>query len=967
VSQYPDSGFASPQRIDRTRAAILAILSLFGFVGVVFGQDANPWVVSRHGEGSAYRALVFASFFPGSQDVLAGREVANDVQIWTWNEDSGSLVLVDTIRGFGNTIHDLATGDLDDDGDTDIVVGVRGFGLAIAWNEGGLGNWRVDAIDAIYSWEVHVADFDLDGRLDILHGTDRNYLRIFYGDGAGGFSLGSSPTLPAGHTYNAARNFSVIPISNGRPGIIGLPAETRGGVTGYYLRAFVNQPLARPAGPFWQSVGLTDPMPAISGASSSTAADIDGNGYPDQILPLASGELAILRGGIFGEETWRQETIDTLPVPAAAVLLHDLDGNGFLDIAVGYDTVATGLSLYWGDARGQFPRRTTVPTSFGVGGRATLRGGDADGNGLADFVASVGSDGFALFRGVAPASYSLTRLSEWVHPVAGGTPIVLFGSGFRAGMHVRVGGVEIQNPTILDAGRISAIVPPGTEIRDVSGALRGSDVAVWLAGEPEAVLFEALTYVSPIRPRGVELLSCTLVLDAALLRWRNPIHYDDVTVYRDIGSGELTPIATLPGDSEEYRDPQVSASEGVVVRYVVEGWVQLELRASAPATCIAVQPICELIRSTSSGTPRSTDSGIPTGSRSLTANWFSLRGERADEISTVLRFVEAVEFLEVETTASRVAQKRDAPPHRLIAELRSLGGGPGVVGKFGLASAPGRQGWSIGRFFADPPLAPGDWLLTLFVEGGTAAEIAYYIPLDANDASLANCPECPPPPYPFLRARNLTRNLDPAVSDIIWRRPDPENDLFVEFSVSATDPDGVITSYEWDFKDGSTRSLSASPTVAHTFPDEGRYSVGVWVTDDRCSRVFYSVDIVLRPQISVAPGEPPQISDPTPAPGTSWTIPNLPDLEVLTTYSVLVTPAPNRSVRTVRMELIHPTDDGVIYLAGDAEPMDASAQSYWRATFDMSDLPNPPAVSGQRFFTSCAFAFGRRMTSMSAS
>ena len=54
--------------------------------------------------------------------------------------------------------------------------------------------------------------------------------------------------------------------------------------------------------------------------------------------------------------------------------------------------------------------------------------------------------------------------------------------------------------------------------------------------------------------------------------------------------------------------------------------------------------------------------------------------------------------------------------------------------------------------------------------------------------------------------------------------------LSVEFDASASvDPDGTISSYEWDFGDGST-STDANPT--HVFA-EGEWSVTLTVTDDR--------------------------------------------------------------------------------------------------------------------------------------
>jgi len=51
----------------------------------------------------------------------------------------------------------------------------------------------------------------------------------------------------------------------------------------------------------------------------------------------------------------------------------------------------------------------------------------------------------------------------------------------------------------------------------------------------------------------------------------------------------------------------------------------------------------------------------------------------------------------------------------------------------------------------------------------------------------------------------------------------------VSFTGSGTDYDGAITSYHWDFGDGST---SDSQNPNHTYVDEGKFVVNLTVTDD---------------------------------------------------------------------------------------------------------------------------------------
>jgi PKD repeat protein len=59
------------------------------------------------------------------------------------------------------------------------------------------------------------------------------------------------------------------------------------------------------------------------------------------------------------------------------------------------------------------------------------------------------------------------------------------------------------------------------------------------------------------------------------------------------------------------------------------------------------------------------------------------------------------------------------------------------------------------------------------------------------------------------------------------------NGLSVDFSATASDPDGTIASYDWDFGDGAT---STAPAPSHTYAGPGTFLVRVRVTDDGGSR-----------------------------------------------------------------------------------------------------------------------------------
>ncbi|MDQ6624983.1 MAG: PKD domain-containing protein [Verrucomicrobiota bacterium] len=64
--------------------------------------------------------------------------------------------------------------------------------------------------------------------------------------------------------------------------------------------------------------------------------------------------------------------------------------------------------------------------------------------------------------------------------------------------------------------------------------------------------------------------------------------------------------------------------------------------------------------------------------------------------------------------------------------------------------------------------------------------------------------------------------------------------LRVNFSASANDPDGTITSYQWTFDDGT---FSTAQNPAKTFPAPGNYSVHLTVTDNSGNTVSQTIPI----------------------------------------------------------------------------------------------------------------------------
>jgi subtilase family serine protease/prenyltransferase beta subunit len=99
------------------------------------------------------------------------------------------------IPGFSEGYENVELGDIDGDGDLDVVVCA---GNAVIYKNDGTGHFtRHQALLGSSSWDVALGDMDNDGYLDIVTLDGR----VFYNDGHGNFSLSNSVLLPRGGVY----------------------------------------------------------------------------------------------------------------------------------------------------------------------------------------------------------------------------------------------------------------------------------------------------------------------------------------------------------------------------------------------------------------------------------------------------------------------------------------------------------------------------------------------------------------------------------------------------------------------------------------------------------------------------------------------------------------------------------------------------------------------------------------------
>ncbi len=292
---------------------------------------------------------------------------------------------------------DVALGDVDGDGDLDIVFANylqqnclylnNGHG---AFSDGTAGRLPSDT-DATSS--MALADVDGDGDLDILSANERQQNRLYLNDGGGVFTDATSSRMPSG----TGRTFAVKLGDVDGDGDV----DVVWGVA-YYQdtnRLYLNDG----SGSFTDVTASQ--MPIEHGATLSMAlGDVDGDGDLD--IVCGNSRVPFARNSLYlndGTGTFTDATAGRLPIDdghTSSVALGDLDGDGDLDMVVGsyHPRSEQHDSIFLNDGRAVFTdaSATVLPPNNEPTRKIAL--GDADGDGDTDIVFGVGSRVDSFFQ-----------------------------------------------------------------------------------------------------------------------------------------------------------------------------------------------------------------------------------------------------------------------------------------------------------------------------------------------------------------------------------------------------------------------------------------------------------------------------------------------------------------------------------------------------------------------------------------
>ena len=277
--------------------------------------------------------------------------------------DARTFERIKLLEEKGGTSASVSLGDIDRDGDLDIVL-ARGrhwpLDNLILRNDG-KGNFTSSKLpsEADRTYSAALADLDGNGSLDLVVSNDRPDKKVIYlNDGRGNFRTAGTFGRPEWST----RYITVADLNgDGRPDII------------------VANRSSNPAQPVPCFVCLNDgkggfpteiPLPTQS-ATIIVAADLDGDGKIDLFVPHRDGgQSLIFWNDGTGKFSVAPGNVGPKQSTTRAAVAADLDGDGIVDLVVG--DAKDGMFIYRGKGQRAFEEpfpigeKSGAPYSIGV-------------------------------------------------------------------------------------------------------------------------------------------------------------------------------------------------------------------------------------------------------------------------------------------------------------------------------------------------------------------------------------------------------------------------------------------------------------------------------------------------------------------------------------------------------------------------------------------------------------------------
>ena len=274
----------------------------------------------------------------GDLDVVAGFSInsyGSPAWIVLWQNDGTPFSGLWTSNQVGvgpNSVNGVEFGDLDNDGDLDIVSGSRYSEdyEVIAWENDGTpfsGLWTsneagMTSDDFSGITTVALGDLNRDGYLDIVGGDGDGMVKRWQNDG--------TPFSGSWWSYNVGDQYGMIldvttgdMNGDGVPEIVATSTPHSFGysVTVWYLN-----------GSSWDEKSAGNSSQYVNAVA---LGDLDGDGDPDIVWGVGDDTVRATLNARSWSVSWDRDTVGTAGDSVSSVALGDLDGDGDLDIVSG--------------------------------------------------------------------------------------------------------------------------------------------------------------------------------------------------------------------------------------------------------------------------------------------------------------------------------------------------------------------------------------------------------------------------------------------------------------------------------------------------------------------------------------------------------------------------------------------------------------------------------------------------------